>query len=348
MFFLFTFEVLFICSGRNARDVSVSSPEYLICRHDIVQHFFSTFIQDKRSSLNAHLGASGEEHLRKVWSKYLKTTERLSQYEKEMESMKERFDGNEEEINELLIEKVSTKERLSHLEGENCGQRKEMQTNTESMTKRLNELEEDSKSYKEWQNETRAMVERLNEELEIAKAQLVKLETEKEPMKKFQDQKVEEVISECRSSQKKFEEQNIALKEDVAKLQRQLEDAKSTATNDAQKLKRDIQAVYSEVQATRGKQPRNLASSFPFTPPVPLFSPYPLRAPLTESLTDPRPFTMSATRKPETASKEDKTRNSAELELVPIGYNKIVHPAVKRPKIEEATKCKYVLVKKGN
>lgn len=130
--------------------------------------------------------------------------------------MKERFDGNEEEINELLIEKVSTKERLSHLEGENCGQRKEMQTNTESMTKRLNELEEDSKSYKEWQNETRAMVERLNEELEIAKAQLVKLETEKEPMKKFQDQKVEEVISECRSSQKKFEEQNIALKEDVA------------------------------------------------------------------------------------------------------------------------------------
>jgi len=282
-----------------------------------VQYLFSTFIQDKRSTLKAHLEASGEEHLRNVWSKYLKTTERLNQYETEMESMKERIDGNEEEINELLIEKVSTKERLSHLEGENCSQRKELQTNTESMTKRLNELEEESKSYKERQNETRAVVERLTEEFEIAKAQLVKLKTEKESMKKFQDQKVEEVISECRSSQKKFEEQNIALKENVEKLQRQLEDAKSTAANEVQKLKRDIQVVYSEVQAMRGKRTRSFTD----------LNPLPCVQPRWHSFFEPE------------TSKEDKTRDP---------LKRTFPEDVKKPRVDEgATKCKYVLAKKS-
>jgi len=320
-----------------------------------MQNLFSIFEQDKRSSLKAHLEASVEEHLRKIWSKYLQTTERLNQIETEVESMKERIDGNEEEINELLIEKVSTKESgLSLLEGENCGQRKEEQTNTEFMTKRLNELEEESKSYKEGQSETRAVVERLNEELEIAKAQIAKLETEKESMEKFQDQKLEEGISECRSSQKKFEEQNIALKEDIAKLQRQLEDAKSTAAIDAQKLKRDIQAVYSEVQVMRGKQPQNVASppQFPFRLPLHLQPHLPSPSPygsmssgymrVRESLAAPISFTLSTTRKPETGSKEDKTCDPEERTLPDL------HPPVKKPRIEEATKCKYVLVKKSN
>ena len=275
-----------------------------------MQYLFSIFIKDKRSSLNDHLEASGEEHLRNVWSKYLETTERSNQYETEMQSMKERIDGNEEEINELLIEKVSTKEMLSHLEGENCGQRKELQTNTESMTKRLNELEKESKSYNEWQNETRVVVERLNEELEIGKAQLAKLETEKESMKKFQDQKVEEVVNECRSSQKKFEEQNIALKKEVAKLKMQLQDAKSTAANDAQKLKRDMQALYSEVQAMRGK-----------------------RTSCCEDLPDRSSLFIERE-----TSIVDKTRHP--LERTFLDRN------VKKPRIDkQATKCRYVLAK---
>lgn len=108
-------------------------------------------------------------------------------------------------------------------------------------------MEKESENNKKWHNETRAIEERLNEELEIVKAQLAKLETEKESMKKFQDHKVEQVISECRSSQTKCEEENIALKEDIAKLQRQLEDAKSTAANNAQKLTRAVQVMYSEL-----------------------------------------------------------------------------------------------------
>ena len=268
--------------------------------------------------------------------------------------MKESIDGNEEEINEWLIENMSTKERLSHLEGENCCQRKELQANTESMTKRLNELEKENKSNKEWQNETRTMVERLNEELEMVKAHIVKLETEKESMKKFQDQKVEEVISECKSSQKQFEEENITLKVEVAKLRRQLEDAKCTAANDAQRLKRDIQAVYSEVQVVRGKEPPNIATPMTHIPfrrsrfPVRLNSPssYPLKASLTGSLDGPRSFTLSARRNPAENSKEDKTRDPVKHILA--GVKEIVHPAVKKPRIEEATKWKYVLVKKVN
>ena len=63
--------------------------------------------------MNDHLETSNEEHLRKTWSKLLKTTERLNKLEavegqiKELqtdkESMKMLLDGNSEEISDLKL-----------------------------------------------------------------------------------------------------------------------------------------------------------------------------------------------------------------------------------------------------
>ena len=63
--------------------------------------------------MNDHLETSNEEHLRKTWSKLLKTTERLNELEAvevqieelqtDKESMKRLLDNNSEEISDLKL-----------------------------------------------------------------------------------------------------------------------------------------------------------------------------------------------------------------------------------------------------
>lgn len=205
----------------------------------------------------------------------------------------DQVEENEDEIKDLQVEKVAIKERLANSEGE-IG---DLQTNTESMTKRLSELE---------------------------KARPVVLES----MKKAAD-----IISECRSSQKKCEEENIALKADVANLKGELENAKSTSANTVQKCYRFVQVLYSEVQAMKGKQPRNpssLATRPPQATPRPTHQPLPMpaRAPVARSLPD-------NTNKPHDPIKRRQTTlDSGNAE-------------VKKARIAEAAKCKYVLFRNG-
>lgn len=79
--------------------------------------------------MNDHLETSNEEHLRKTWSKLLRTTERLKELEAvegqieelqtDKESMKMLLDGNSEEISDL---KLSAKK----LEVENMALKKDV------------------------------------------------------------------------------------------------------------------------------------------------------------------------------------------------------------------------------
>ena len=79
--------------------------------------------------MNDHLETSNEEHLRKTWSKLLKTTERLNELEAvkgqieelrtDKESMKMSLDGKSEEISDL---KLSAKK----LEVENMALKKDV------------------------------------------------------------------------------------------------------------------------------------------------------------------------------------------------------------------------------
>ena len=79
--------------------------------------------------MNDHLETSNEEHLRKTWSKLLRTTERLNELEAvegqieelqtDKESMKMLLDGNSEEISDL---KLSAKK----LEVENMALKKDV------------------------------------------------------------------------------------------------------------------------------------------------------------------------------------------------------------------------------
>ena len=83
--------------------------------------------------MNDHLLTSNEEHLRKTWSKLLKTTERLNELEAvegqieelqtDKESMKKLLDGNSEEISDLKlaakkleVENMSLKKDLASLQ----------------------------------------------------------------------------------------------------------------------------------------------------------------------------------------------------------------------------------------
>ena len=208
-----------------------------------------------------------------------------------MKSMKERLDQQEDledEIKDLQVERVSMKQRLANLEGENFN----LHTNIESVTKRLNELE---------------------------KAQPVAIETARESMKTLLDQKVTDIISECRSSQKKCEEENFALKEDVAKLQRQIEDASVTTSRTVQKLCRYLQVVHSETQALKGKQPLNQPSLATRPPQFPT-----QREPGNENT--------------------DRLRDPVKRGQAAAGSG---NAAAKKARIEKAAKSKYVLFKKG-
>ena len=69
--------------------------------------------------------------------------------------------------------------------------------------------------------------ERLNE-LEAVEGQIEELQTDKESMKRLLDSNSEE-ISDLKLSAKKLELENMALKKDVAALQKQLEEVKLTA-----------------------------------------------------------------------------------------------------------------------
>ena len=89
--------------------------------------------------MNDHLETSNEEHLRKTWSKLLKTTKRLNELEAvegqieelqtNKESMKRLLDGNSEEISDL---KLSAKK----LEVENMALKKDLA----SLQKQLEEV----------------------------------------------------------------------------------------------------------------------------------------------------------------------------------------------------------------
>lgn len=205
---------------------------------------------------------------------------------------------NEEEINGLQVENVSIKQGLAKSEEKIC----DLQENTESMKKQLSEL-----------GEARPLV--------------------LESMKTLLDQKAADIISEYRSLQKKCEEENIALKEDVAKLQGELEKANSTiVNNNVQRLCRFVQVLHSEVQAMKGKQPLNpssLATRPPQATPRPTQQPFPIpaTAPVTRSLPD--------TNKPHDPLK----RRQAALDSDTA--------EVKKARIAEAAKCKYVLFRKG-
>ena len=74
--------------------------------------------------MNDHLETSNEEHLRKTWSKLLKTTERLNELEAvegqieelqtDKKSMKRLLDGNGEEISNLKLSAKSLKWKIWH------------------------------------------------------------------------------------------------------------------------------------------------------------------------------------------------------------------------------------------
>ena len=210
----------------------------------------------------------------------------------------DQVEDNENAIRELQVEKVSIRERFAKSEEEIC----DLQNNTESVTKRLGELEE---------------------------AQPVLLES----MKTMLDQTAADIISNCRSSQKKCEEENTALKEDMAKLQGELEKAKSTSAYNVQRLCRFVQVLHSEVQAMKGKQPLNpssLATRPPQVTPRPTHqpSPTPARAPVTRLLPD----------------KTDKPHDPIKRRQAALDSG---DAEVKKARIAEAAECKYVLFKKG-
>ena len=115
--------------------------------------------------MNDHLETSNEEHLRKTWSKLLKTTERLnelkaveSQIEKlqiDKESMKMSLDGKSEEINDL---KLSVKK----LEVENMALKKDVT----ALQKQLEEVKLTAAGDKEQVRSLKAEYEALKKDVE--------------------------------------------------------------------------------------------------------------------------------------------------------------------------------------
>ena len=97
--------------------------------------------------MNDHLETSNEEHLRKTWSKLLKTTKRLNELEAvegqieelqtDKKSMKRLLDGNSEEISDL---KLSAKK----LEVENMALKKDLA----ALQKQLEEVKLIAAEYK--------------------------------------------------------------------------------------------------------------------------------------------------------------------------------------------------------
>jgi len=115
--------------------------------------------------LNDHLETSNEEHLRKTWSKLLKTTERLneleaveSQIEKlqiDKESMKMSLDGKSDEISDL---KLSVKK----LEVENMTLKKDVT----ALQKQLEEVNQTAAGDKEDVRSLKAEYEALKKDVE--------------------------------------------------------------------------------------------------------------------------------------------------------------------------------------
>lgn len=192
--------------------------------------------------------------------------------------MKERLDEAEEEIREFQVEKACITERLANLELGNC----DLHTNMESVKKQLSEFEKD-------QPEAIKAVE--------------------ESMKTLLDQKVTDIISECGSSQKKIEEDNISLKEALAELQKKHDEANSNNASAVTKLCRYVQVLHYEIQALKGKQPLNPATRPPCHG--------------KENIDIPRDLMK---------------RRQAALSSGDA--------SVKKTRIEEASKCKYVMLKK--
>lgn len=94
--------------------------------------------------------------------------------------------------------------------------------------------------------------ERLNE-LEAVEGQIEELQTDKESMKRLLDRNSEE-ISDLKLSEKKLEVENLALKKDLAALQKQLEEVKLTAADDKEEvrlLKAEYNALKKDVEELR-------------------------------------------------------------------------------------------------
>lgn len=98
--------------------------------------------------------------------------------------------------------------------------------------------------------------ERLNE-LEAVEGQIEELQTDKESMKMLLDGNGEE-ISDLKLSAKKLEVENMALKKDVAALQKQLEEVKLTTAGDkgeVRSLKAEYKALKKDVEELRCSTP---------------------------------------------------------------------------------------------
>jgi len=221
-----------------------------------------------------------------------------------MKKRLDQLDETEDELRELQVENTSIRERLTNLERGNC----DLHTNTKSVTKRLSELEN---------------------------GQPKAIEAAKESMKTLLDQKVTDIISECRSSQEKSKEENTLLKEAVAELQKKLEEAKSNNASTVGKLCRYVQVVLSKVQAVKEKQPLNPVTRPPYQPNSQNQNPQAIAA-ISQITTQREPG------KEKTDVQHDlmKRRNAA----ISSGNTSVI---TKKTRIEAADKCKYVMFKKG-
>lgn len=221
-----------------------------------------------------------------------------------IESMKERLDQldeTEDELRELQVENACIRERLTNLERGNC----DLHTNTESVTKRLSELQN---------------------------GQPEAIEAAKESMKTLLDQKVTDIISECRSSQKKSEEENTLLKEAVAGLQKKLEEANTNNASQVSKLYRCMQAVYSEMKAVKGKQPLTPVTRPPYQP---------------NSQNQKAPAVTAISQFP---TQREPGKEKTDVPHLIKRRNPVLssgNASLKKTRIEEADKCKYVMFKKG-
>jgi len=94
-------------------------------------------------------------------------------------------------------------------------------------------------------------------ELEAVEGQIEELQTDKESMKMLLDGNGEE-ISDLKLSAKKLEVENMALKKDVAALQKQLAEVKLTAAGDKEEvrsLKAEYKALKKDVEELRCSAP---------------------------------------------------------------------------------------------
>ena len=132
--------------------------------------------------MNDHLETANEEHLRKTWSKLLKTTERLNELEAvegqieelqtDKESMKKLMDGNSEEISDL---KLSAKK----LEVENMALKKDLA----SLQKQLEEVKLIAADDKEEVRSLKAEYKALKKDLEELRCSKGYYAEEAEPKK---------------------------------------------------------------------------------------------------------------------------------------------------------------------